>query len=90
MDESGMGLGARADALGDGDELSDVPAPTTMEGDENLPLLREAMKGDMIVENSEGERADDEESKAMEGKKVSGEDVDKMKEADRKSLSEVY
>jgi len=95
MDASGMGLGARADTLGDGEELSDVPvpksvSPTTMEGDENLPLLREALKGDMIVENSEGERADDEESKAIEGNKVSVEDVDRMKEADRKSLSEIY
>jgi hypothetical protein len=94
MDESGMGLGARADTLGDGDELSDAPnpksaSPTTMEGEENLPLLRSAMKGDMIVENSEGERAD-EESKALEGQKLSAEDVDKMKEADRKTLSEVY
>ncbi|KAF2683147.1 phosphoglycerate mutase-like protein [Lentithecium fluviatile CBS 122367] len=93
MEESGMGLGARADALGDGDELSDVPkavSPTTLEGGENLPLLRKALKGDMIVENSEGEREADKESKALEGKKISIEDIDKMQEADRKSLSEVY
>lgn len=95
IEQSGMGLGARADTLGDGDELSDVPAaktvsPTTMEGGENLPLLRDALKGDMIVENSEGERAGDEESNALEGKKLNAEDIDKMKADDRKSLSEVY
>jgi hypothetical protein len=94
MEQSGMGLGARADTLGDGDELSDVPrtiSPTAQEGGQNMPIFREALKGDMIVENSEGERdAGDKESNALEGKKVSAEDIDRMKEADRKSLSEIY
>lgn len=102
MQESGMYGDARADALGDGDELSDVGSqgyvkivsPTTMEGGENMPILKEALKGDMIVEESAEEEAraenDDEFKKLSQEKAVSEEDVDKMKDAERKSLSEVY
>lgn len=99
MQQSGMYSGARADTLGDGDELSDVGStsygkvvsPTTMEGGERMPILKEALKGDMEVANSEEQRpSDDKEFSVLLEKKVSEEDVENMKEADRKSLSEVY
>lgn len=102
MEESGMYSGARADALGDGDELSDmnsatltkVISPTTMEGGENMPILKEALKGDMTVEKSaeaENEAQDEKEIAALSTEKqVSEKDIEKMKEEDRKSLSEVY
>ncbi|KAF2634310.1 phosphoglycerate mutase-like protein [Massarina eburnea CBS 473.64] len=99
MEESGMGTGARADALGDGDDSSDVPPPQqsgsgTGAGDEK-PILREALKGDMIVENSEEDRVDgdgkdDELVKLAKEKGISVEEVEKMKEEERKSLGEVY
>lgn len=98
-EESGMGAGARADALGDGDEQSDeVPepntktvAPTTIEG-EGMPILREALKGDMIVEKSEDERPNDEEELTIldAEKKVGEKEIERMKEASRKSFDEVY
>ena len=93
MEESGMGTGARANALGDGDELSDVP-PGKQNGnrEHNPPILREALKGDMIVENSEEERTDpgDKFDGLVKEKKVDEDGVEQLKEADRKSLSEVY
>jgi hypothetical protein len=102
MQESGMYSGARADTLGDGDELSDggsatfvkVVSPTTLEGGENMPILKEALKGDMTVEKgaeAETQAEDDKELAALSlEKKVSEEDIEKMKEEDRKTLSEVY
>lgn len=102
MQESGMYSGARADALGDGDEFSDVGSasfvkvvsPTTIEGGENMPILKEALKGDMTVEKhaeAENRAEDDKEIAALSAeKKVSEEDIEKMKEEDRKTLSEVY
>ncbi|KAJ4299248.1 hypothetical protein N0V90_004492 [Kalmusia sp. IMI 367209] len=99
IQESGMNSGARADALGDNDELSDVGSasyvkivsPTYMEGGENMPILKEALKGDMVVEQrEEGRGGDDKDLPTLGDKKVSEEDIEKMKEADRKSLSEVY
>ena len=55
MEEGGLGSGARADALGDGDGTSDDAAfahaqtasPTAISNEK--PILREALKGDMIV-----------------------------------------
>jgi len=101
MEESGMGSGARADALGDGDELSSdvgsaphgiVVSPTTMEGGAGMPILKEAFKGDMVVAKSEKEGGnDDKELSALSrGKQIAEEDVEKMKDTDRKSMSEVY
>lgn len=101
MEESGMGTGARADALGDGDEdgssddgaVAKTESPTAMNGEEKeKPILREALKGDMIVEQSEEERENGkEESKVLNAEKKIGEaDIDKMKEAERKGFGEVY
>lgn len=98
MEESGMYLGARADALGDGDELSDVGSttyvkvvsPTTMEGGENMPILKEALKGDMMVEKGAADESKAEDDKEVAEKNINEEDIEKMKEADRKTLSEVY
>lgn len=98
MEESGMYSGARADALGDGDELSDVGSatfvkivsPTTMEGGENMPILKEALKGDMVVDKSSEAENRAEDDKEIVEKKITENDVDKMKDDDRKTLSEVY
>ncbi|CAI6342497.1 unnamed protein product [Periconia digitata] len=100
MEQSGMGTGARADALGDGDELSDTPPQTVTESIDGTisknasekPILREALKGDMIVENSEEERADGNEAVDIQvrEKKLTEKDIEEAKDQDRKSLSEVY
>ncbi|KAF2439496.1 phosphoglycerate mutase-like protein [Karstenula rhodostoma CBS 690.94] len=98
MQESGMYSGARADTLGDGDELSDVGSasyvkivsPTTIKGGENMPILKEALKGDMTVEKSAEAENRAEDDKEVTEKNIQEEDVEKMKEADRKTLSEVY
>ncbi|KAF2653594.1 phosphoglycerate mutase-like protein [Lophiostoma macrostomum CBS 122681] len=93
-EESGMGTGARADTLGDGDDSSDdapfaekqTASPTTLEGEEKeKPILREALKGDMIVEHSEDERGNQ-----KDDTKVAAEDVDRLKDEDRKGFGEVY
>jgi hypothetical protein len=98
MQESGMYSGARADTLGDGDELSDVGSasyvkvvsPSTLEGGENMPILKEALKGDMTVDHSAEAESQAEDDKEVAEKRISEEDVEQMKEADRKTLSEVY
>ena len=102
MEESGMYSGARADTLGDGEDLSDggsatfvkVVSPTTLEGGENMPILKEALKGDMTVEKGaevEHQAQIDKEMATLSlEKKISEEDIEKMKEEDRKTLSEVY
>lgn len=103
MEQSGMGTGARADALGDGEELSDAPTPGVSGsidgtiagsngGGNSKPILREALKGDMIVENSEEERADGNEEvdiKVRENK-AGEKEIDEAKEQERKSMSEIY
>lgn len=104
MEESGMGTGARADALGDGDELSDEPpvpaiqnaSNSKADGDET-PILREALKGNMVVEKAQDEKEgtnsngkEDALQELADEHKVREEDIEKMKEKDRKSLSEVY
>jgi hypothetical protein len=98
MEQSGMGTGARADTLGDGNESDDavsVPQTSTSstknaENEKSTPILREAYKGDMIVENSEGERANDELDVLATEKNLDKKEIEKMKGADRSSLSEVY
>jgi hypothetical protein len=93
-----MYSGARADTLGDGDELSDVGSasyvkvvsPSTLEGGENMPILKEALKGDMTVDHSAEAESQAEDDKEVAEKRISEEDVEQMKEADRKTLSEVY
>lgn len=98
MEEGGLGSGARADALGDGDGTSDDAAfthaqtasPTAISNEK--PILREALKGDMIVEKSEEEREDDKDPlKALAAEqKVNPAEIEKLKEADRKGFSEIY
>ena len=100
-EESGMGNGARADTLGDGDDTSDddtfadkrSASPTRLNDDDtDKPILREARKGDMIVEHSEEERdTGKEDAKIIKAAATAGEDhVDKLKDEERKSLDEVY
>ncbi|KAF2871353.1 histidine phosphatase superfamily [Massariosphaeria phaeospora] len=99
-EESGMGLGARADTLGDGDESGEETglthersaSPENTNQDEERPILREALKGDMIVENSEEEREgrEDNLNRLAEDNKVGPEDIDKLKEAERKGFGEIY
>jgi hypothetical protein len=88
--ESGMGAGARADALGDGDVASD-----DLEARKEKPILKEALKGCMEVE--EGEEGDGEEE-------VDGEEIDagvreghlnemgveRAREESRRGFGEVY
>jgi hypothetical protein len=93
-EESGMGHGTRADTLGDGDATIDDPVLArneTAAGKEGMegPILKEARKGNMLVEYSE--EAQEMSDEQLQAEKDIGEvDVDKMQEADRKGLSEVY
>ncbi|KAF1849009.1 phosphoglycerate mutase family protein [Cucurbitaria berberidis CBS 394.84] len=89
-EESGMGTGARTDRLGDGDATSDEPGSAKRPGAaEQPPILREALKGDMIVEKSEEERERSDEELDAE-KKIGVAEVERMKEAEKRSLDEVY
>ncbi|KAF2175734.1 phosphoglycerate mutase-like protein [Zopfia rhizophila CBS 207.26] len=98
MEESGMGSGAMADALGDGGATSDDAAYTKTESpvemkDEGKGILREALKGDMIVEKSEEEREDGGEDgleKKVEEMNVGDKEIEELKERDRKGFGEVY
>lgn len=101
MEESGMNNGARADTLGDGGETSDdappggnrTASPTRIgEGDNEKSILREALKGDMIVEQSEEERENgQEELNVLDAEKKVGEaEIERMKVAERKGFGEVY
>jgi hypothetical protein len=89
-EESGMGNGAKTDRLGDNDGTSDdaaIPKADTkeMEG----PILKEALKGDMVVERSEDERELSDEDIQAE-KKIGEAEITKMQDAERKNMSEVY
>jgi hypothetical protein len=91
-EESGMGTGAKTDRLGDNDGTSDDAAMaksgTGAKGMEG-PILKEARKGDMIVEKSEEDRElSDEELEAE--KKIGEAEIDKMQDAERKNMSDVY
>jgi hypothetical protein len=93
--ETGMGVGARADALGDGDDLSDRPrtaSPKPIDGDERgQPILPEAHKGNMLVEsNAKTKEGESGTELTPDQGHLTDEDIDKMKEADRKGFSEVY
>jgi hypothetical protein len=99
MEESGMGKGVRADALGDGDDISDsaflqanlTPPVPTNQGQEEEPILPEALKGDMTVEKGTDEKHNSAvEAGSWGGRRLSEEEVDKMKEAERKGFGEVY
>lgn len=82
--KSGMGSGARADALGDGGETSD-DARLEKNG-ENL-ILKEALKGCMEVE----EETQDEGIDVMDMESITGEEeIEKLKMAERKGFDEIY
>jgi hypothetical protein len=89
-----MGHGTRADTLGDGDATIDDPVlarSETAAGEEGMegPILKEARKGNMTVENSEEAREMSDEQ--LQAEKDIGEvEVDKLQEAERKGFSEVY
>ncbi|EOA87531.1 uncharacterized protein SETTUDRAFT_161079 [Exserohilum turcica Et28A] len=87
LEESGMGKDVRTDRLGDGDATSDDAALAKVKREE--PILKEALKGNMIVEKSEEEREANGEQADPE-KKLDSAEIDKMKEAERKGLDEVY
>ncbi|ORY11704.1 histidine phosphatase superfamily [Clohesyomyces aquaticus] len=103
-EESGMGLGARADTLGDGDAggaTSDDAAFQQAKakgsgkfedgnGKEKL-ILREALKGDMIAEHTEEDRESSGElEKLVDENKIGEKDVERIQEDDRKGFSEIY
>ncbi|KAF2789070.1 phosphoglycerate mutase-like protein [Melanomma pulvis-pyrius CBS 109.77] len=108
MQESGMGAGARADTLGDGDGdgTSDdaaftndkISSPTSLQPVDDKAILREALKGDMIVEKSEEEREngdgdvdkEKELNKKIDDREVGDTDIEKMKDDERKGFGEVY
>lgn len=80
-EESGMGKGGRTDRLGDGEG-------TCHEGGDKSKgnILPEARKGDMMVEQTEGERGD----VGSEAVGLDQDDVEDMKERERKGFGEVY
>jgi hypothetical protein len=93
-EESGMGTGARTDRLGDGDVTSDDAAlarnePTSEKEGMDGPILKEALKGDMIVEKSEEDRERSDEELEAE-KKIGEAEIEKMQDTERRTISEVY
>tara|TARA_R110002003_G_scaffold117_16_gene10429 strand:- start:3169 stop:3945 length:777 start_codon:yes stop_codon:yes gene_type:complete len=92
-DESGMGTGAKTDRLGDADAISD-DAGQAGEAEEGKgamkgPILKEALKGDMLVEHSEEERERSDSEREVEDH-IDKAGVAKLKEAEVKGLSDVY
>ncbi|KAF1837705.1 phosphoglycerate mutase-like protein [Decorospora gaudefroyi] len=89
-EESGMGNGVRTDRLGDGDATSDDAAHAKAKQDsDEQPILREALKGNMIVEQSEEDRADSEEYPEAE-QKIGEKELSDMQENERKGFGEIY
>jgi hypothetical protein len=87
-EESGMGSGTKTDRLGDGGATHDEAAAAQQTHKEE-PILREALKGDMVVEI--GEESREQSDEYLEAEKAIGEaEVDKLKDADRKGFGEVY
>jgi hypothetical protein len=93
-EESGMGSGTKTDRLGDNDGTSDdaglakAEAAITKKSMDG-PILKEALKGDMIVEKSEEERGlSDEELEAE--KKIGEAEIEEMQAKERKVSNEVY
>ncbi|KAL6705057.1 hypothetical protein ACN47E_007316 [Coniothyrium glycines] len=84
-EESGMGSGTKTDRLGDGGATSDEASAQRKE----KSILPEALKGDMIVEGS-GERIQGDGEETRVEQVVDEADVDKLKDAERKSFDEVY
>lgn len=89
-EESGMGTGARTDRLGDGETTSDESGLAKSKGaEDHASVLPEALKGDMVVEHSEEER-EESNDKLAAAVKVDEDEVDRMKDAERKGFGEVY
>jgi hypothetical protein len=95
-EESGMGHGSKAERLGDNDGEGTSDDATLAKSQSNTgkvsmdgPILREALRGDMIVENSEEERAQSAEEANME-KTIGTAEVDELQDAERKDFGEVY
>jgi hypothetical protein len=88
--ESGMGNGVKTDRLGDGDTTSDdTGLGKAKETDNETPILREALKGNMIVEKNEDGVEDGDEQFNAE-KKMDEAEIEKMQDAERKGFGEVY
>jgi hypothetical protein len=93
-EESGMGTGTKTDRLGDNDATSDDAGlanrnNTTVKSAMEGPILKEALKGDMLVEKSEEQRElSDEELQAE--KKIGEAEIEQMQAAERKVSNEVY
>jgi hypothetical protein len=89
-----MGSGTKTDRLGDNDGTSDDAGLAKAEAAINMkgmdgPILKEALKGDMVVEKSEEERElSDEELEAE--KKIGEAEIEEMQAKERKVSNEVY
>ncbi|KAF2846167.1 phosphoglycerate mutase-like protein [Plenodomus tracheiphilus IPT5] len=83
-EESGMGRGEKTDRLGDGEGTCDEAGVEKDEVKRDGEILPEARKGDMVVahEEKEGVAAGDED--------VQADEVERMKEKERKGFGEVY
>ena len=95
-----MGSGRRADALGDGDgagtsgvddaanaltaKSGQVEVESSKEEDRGEPILREALKGNMQVEQRKGEEATEGESKIGES------EIEKLEEKEGSVREQVY
>ena len=85
-----MGTGTKTDRLGDGDATSDdAGLANDQRASQEQPILREALKGNMVVENSKAEPGRQDKFASIDGKLDEAE-VDKMKGAERKGFGEVY
>lgn len=87
-DESGMGNGAKTDRLGDGGATSDEAA-ASQRASRGESILPEALKGNMVVENS-AEDAEQVDGNTAVAQGIDAAEVDKLKDADRKGFGEVY
>jgi hypothetical protein len=90
-EESGMGSGRRADALGDGDEETEgrkdvdkAEVEALKEEGDGEPILREALKGNMEVEKSTKEAATQGEEKIGE------KEIEKLEEKESTAREQVY
>lgn len=100
-EESGMGTGRKADALGDGDDegtsgiddagsklkvatLADDESPNAKDGAEQEPILREALKGNMQVEQGK------EEGVTQGEESIGQKEIEKLKEEEGTVQEQVY
>lgn len=89
MEESGMGAGAHADTLGDGKNRCSSPSSTKEGEAEGASILPEAYKGNMqpaehVAVPPEGAQT------STDGDALTQEQVDQLKNADRRGFGEVY